>query len=458
MDSIQGSTQRPLTVVSKENERQICDELNSLHALLCEVEYWDRLWIWQELALARNVRLNHGSASMSIQKFQAYLRKCTGQQYNDVDNIDHSVKNAARLMRLKQIDHLGRLLNDLPGLSPTKRMIELLRLFAKARRTRASDPRDRVYGLLGICTAMFGADFMAVDYAQSTAEIYTSFAIRTIRLTQGLLIFNQAAPTFKSIDGLPSWVPDWSSSYDCYIESRRILRSQWYNACGKGLSKLKAPNWNRAAQSYPPYSSSIRVRDKNFKLTLTGLIHGTVDAVGVMCRSRERHTFEDSDMLSVLHAWYRMAHPKAAELTAFLRSCSHDAAIFALTMVRSARNESGTEHAAGWCRALLAFVLSENAKSITRSNEYSRLRDGVEASRFFTTGESSRIGLGPVDTLPGDQIAVLCSGKVPYILRKVDGDDLGVYTLVGECYVHEIMQGEALETTSGGGIKEITLV
>ena len=59
------------------------------------------------------------------------------------------------------------------------------------------------------------------------------------------------------------------------------------------------------------------------------------------------------------------------------------------------------------------------------------------------------IGLAPPQAIPGDVIAIFLGAPVPHILRKKDG----YHTLVGECYVHGVMSGEALAHLS----KEIAL-
>lgn len=52
------------------------------------------------------------------------------------------------------------------------------------------------------------------------------------------------------------------------------------------------------------------------------------------------------------------------------------------------------------------------------------------------------MGLGPAGTQPGDVICVFLGGAVPWVIRE-DGDD---DVLVGECYVHGIMDGEIIRT------------
>ena len=61
---------------------------------------------------------------------------------------------------------------------------------------------------------------------------------------------------------------------------------------------------------------------------------------------------------------------------------------------------------------------------------------------MFVT-ESGMIGTGLPGTMAGDVVCILFGGSVPYILRPTDIE--GQYLLIGECYVEELMEGEAME-------------
>jgi hypothetical protein len=64
-------------------------------------------------------------------------------------------------------------------------------------------------------------------------------------------------------------------------------------------------------------------------------------------------------------------------------------------------------------------------------------------TRLFTTDNvDALIGTGPEGLRVGDIVCVLYGGDVPFILHP---DGKGQYTLIGECYVCGIMQGEALD-------------
>lgn len=74
------------------------------------------------------------------------------------------------------------------------------------------------------------------------------------------------------------------------------------------------------------------------------------------------------------------------------------------------------------------------------------------------------IGLCPWVAKENDLIAILNGGKVPYLLRETrklgNSDGETKYTLVGECYVMGIMDGEFFKAqqASGRDLNEFILV
>ena len=60
----------------------------------------------------------------------------------------------------------------------------------------------------------------------------------------------------------------------------------------------------------------------------------------------------------------------------------------------------------------------------------------------FHTSLGGYMGIGPPCMRPGDSICVFLGGNVPWIARQ-EGPE---YILIGECYVHGIMDGELMQT------------
>jgi hypothetical protein len=74
--------------------------------------------------------------------------------------------------------------------------------------------------------------------------------------------------------------------------------------------------------------------------------------------------------------------------------------------------------------------------------------------KFFVT-RNGYLGLGPCDISPGDEVYLISGSKVPFVLRKVEhlenvspengSSSSAVFRIIGDAYVHGIMDGEALE-------------
>lgn len=88
--------------------------------------------------------------------------------------------------------------------------------------------------------------------------------------------------------------------------------------------------------------------------------------------------------------------------------------------------------------------------------------------RYLVSTEKGYIGWAPVQCRKGDVIAVLAGGKVPYVLRpeptaiplEEKGDERECYSILGDAYIHGIMDGEAVRECEkrGGDWEEIVLV
>ncbi|KLU82479.1 hypothetical protein MAPG_01551 [Magnaporthiopsis poae ATCC 64411] len=83
---------------------------------------------------------------------------------------------------------------------------------------------------------------------------------------------------------------------------------------------------------------------------------------------------------------------------------------------------------------------------------------GLVGCKMFLT-KKGYLGLGPASVWPGDSVFILPGARVPVILRRmVDGEgpvateNGSVYKLVGDSYIHGIMDGEAAATTSSAAV------
>src|SRR5437899_5056976 len=98
-----------------------------------------RAWVVQETALAPNALLVCGSRSVFWEDFGSLSRMCR-----------HALLSFSSSSQVSGIDHLEFLVG------PTREEVRrnatqaLLSLMARSRNTRASDPRDKVFALIGL--------------------------------------------------------------------------------------------------------------------------------------------------------------------------------------------------------------------------------------------------------------------------------------------------------------------
>ena len=110
---------------------------------------------------------------------------------------------------------LLRLGND----SQYRSLINLLRSF---RKCHSSDPRDKVYALVGLANDQGVHEMVPVDYAKSVEAVYLECAKFLVRNGDGMEMLLQAGIS-QTRDGngvklsMPSWVPNWSQEMYPYM-------------------------------------------------------------------------------------------------------------------------------------------------------------------------------------------------------------------------------------------------
>ena len=62
--------------------------------------------------------------------------------------------------------------------------------------------------------------------------------------------------------------------------------------------------------------------------------------------------------------------------------------------------------------------------------------------RTFISTSQGMVGLSPEESQTDDLVCIIIGNETPVVLRSC-GE--GVYTWVGECYIHGIMDGEYME-------------
>jgi hypothetical protein len=118
-------------------------------------------------------------------------------------------------------------------------------------------PEDKIYGMYG-CAKRLGLDWPTPDYTKSVAQIYTEATVACFRQDKDLEIMNLAMGPAVGGIGLPSWVPEFSGSYNTPSLSkppRLPVRSPGDKQCS-GASQC---GWN-----FIPDGRHLKVKGRRF--------------------------------------------------------------------------------------------------------------------------------------------------------------------------------------------------
>ena len=415
-----GSTQVPL--VMKKNDPKAFTDIAIL-------PWWRRLWVVQEVVLAETVTFHLGSKNVEFSSLfdglrwfqQAYQIQYTSMyecwRINEAEESESFISFYNALMSLDTRKTFERLSEDWK--------IFIVRL-GTLRGRIASEDKDKVYGLLGLCPSAL-RERMSPDYTSSCREVYQNFAFQVISASDSLELFGQTMPSQNLIPGLPSWVPDWTSKHNFTPVANRLQELGYlFNCCGHHALKV----------------SSI----EDGILCLHGVLFDAVVQTGTPFPASIPSVQE---LCQIYSEWQRVCDVDSPwkEQSRYVMGGSVGDA-FWRTMLNDAicpwigNNARRCEHD-DWQRYLQWLQEFNMCKASDPDIDLSRHTATVD--RRMIIGKKGYFGLAPKDTVPGDIIWIIAGGKVPNILRpSPNATRRDTFTLVGEgAYIHGIMDGQA---------------
>ncbi|QGI91949.1 hypothetical protein CEK26_005018 [Fusarium fujikuroi] len=229
-------------------------------------EYWRRLWVVQEVFNAKRIMVHSGSTRLEWKKYQSasvlFSQRRGELIFNNKDQLKRRLAASP-----DQFSYVQTLIYQGPASLPDLKFHmsdgeeALLQVLRTCRRKLASDPRDKLYGILGVLPASIRDEFRA-DYNLSVKDVYTEIVDFLLKTTEKLDIICEAIhfPVHTSTANLPTFVPDWS-----HIPQTSAMGFK-YNFSASGSSK-----------------AICRFRDERLnKLEISGLEIDVVQSKGVV--------------------------------------------------------------------------------------------------------------------------------------------------------------------------------
>lgn len=272
----------------------------------------------------------------------------------------------------------------------------LLWSLASFRHFESSNPRDKLYSLLGISKQTYG---LMPDYDKSVTEVYVSLVQEIIDQT-GILDILAMATISLSIKAeeeeklaLPSWTPDWRFPNPL----TELGSGQLYHASG-----------NRKAEA--------EFSDSGKQLSLFGIQADTIEKCGESRPNGDLPPFA---------AWKSLAGANSRDSTYSAggsRKAAYWRTVFADQMEFKrlpAEEPSLPLHFRGVSSERQDREIEASITYFTAPHCFGR--------NFFVT-KRGYFGLGAPSIEPGDLVCVIPGGAVPFVLHETEGG----YILQGE--------------------------
>ncbi len=340
--------------------------------------------------------------------------------------------------------------------SPMASVPPLLELLTTHKSKKSTDPKDKVYALVGISGSQ--KTFGPINYSLSEREIYSYTARHIITTTQRLDVICVKQHNKKNFE-LPSWVTDWTRP------------PQNAGATLVGLHHHE-PAFRAAGSSL----AAAQFSEDGYFLNTTGFIISKITAVGAAYRKRSPpadvvHTLE------VFHNWWDLFSSfeetnsiEAQAAFGRIISCGNwkfeSNQIYAekLESIFALSDEKLTES-----DVLRLNPISRSSTTTAISSSIGSLQDEevdgfvggedekakmstilsaglmMNRRRFFVS-EGNLMGLAMWYAEEGDILCILLGCRFPVVLRPEED----YYVLVGEAYVDGWMEGQGMVALQEG--------
>jgi hypothetical protein len=441
-------------------------ELLALRDLACR-QWFRRIWITQELALASKATMVCGHRSISWDTFIfgftttfIHGKSASGGWAKDENFIGALVQIREWVHRSEPVHY--------------RHPVTLLDLLHDCRIFEATDPRDKIYGLLGVAPADSEATSVQVDYRKRVEDVYEDLARLILSSSGNLDLLSVSQSNSQFGERLPSWVPDWSHRATSRLDL--VFPADQKETASGPIREFAA---SRGSTSTPTF------KDPHILIT-SGYFVDSITQLSEIIQPPTVDTLEKQllgqkldDMESVLEAEGLASMSRYFDVMMSIEDLalgSTDDSIYPTgesrtrafwrtlcTDISSNHLESAEQAFTSWRQAMKAPRVLKKYRIDKFRGMYEYLAavgysvtdtvydgDGLFLTlmrpAFYSRFAITRMGyfaLVPPKTKVGDQVGLFKGGKVPLTVRQEDNK----WRLVGESYVHGIMQGEAFDET-----------
>ena len=221
---------------------------------LLERSFWDRVWVIQEVAVASRISVWCGRYSVTWDRFNELFEVLSDNSHR-VTLVNQSSSGFSTLLRFRQE-------------SISRKPIHFLDALHRSNTSLSTDPRDKLYALLGL--TFDGRHFIPEpNYMSETTQIFTEFTTALIAGGEPLdfIYLRSAKRKVSFFNNLPSWVPDWANLGDIVAKRQLDFIMPWCSS------------WSKSTDGKVDFNND-EVKCSGSELTVRGVIIDTITALG----------------------------------------------------------------------------------------------------------------------------------------------------------------------------------
>jgi hypothetical protein len=396
--------------------------------------------IIQEITFAVKARLFCGREDIDWEYFVAAIDTLWS-----INASRRYFSNTSSLAAMRVIHTIHHMKTKKPYLS----ILESLNFFYASECEKA---QDRIIALLPVSNDE--ADYQHLLSGLSGTNdkniFYHRFAVFNLERTKSLDLLHCAGAFRPRGETRPcgvSWVPDWTSKPRFFS----FLKIKRFNAGDAGRMNVSfAIEEDETKPGYQKY------------LVVKGFIVDYIKDVQTRDIS-SRNTIQDVKSF-FLNDWARLADNRYDLATTLVADKAHSQTVstrFQLPMPngRSGGRANSQGEIDEWAGFRSLFESSDPWRQdllTTRQNQdpirlYNHILSYTMKGRRLFKTQSGRLGIGPEDCRVGDPVAIFNGSRTPFVLhpatRTASTDpDRFFCELIGDCYVHNVMDGSAMRT------------
>jgi hypothetical protein len=452
-------------------------------ALLLQRRWWERAWVFQELATARIAVCYCGKASIAWPLLSLTIQ-LLGTCKMRITLFPHQFRTSGALDRAWGMVQIRRWL-------ASRGSIDLLSLLYRNRYRICLDPRDKIYSIIGMTNERTRLK-LKPDYIKSVAEVFIMAVANDMEIHGDLEILNLIDHDTVQFT-YPSWVADWGRCigraprtwrFTKYVPESAPYKSAFFSPVtfSDDLQLLHADGFridvvevDNIQQTVQPFQRNTTTDYDNWTWNIDMMTSSLLKEGGIRSRKRIKGVSSSEDLrrsmegaiydvmiagqLITSSGWeaheVRYGDDQAQETTRPTDSETMPS--------QSSSQQAGGTASPSWNprhlgRAPQCLTLDREQFSASSDLDQDRNRPidwkimlshakSQTIGRTLVLSKNRYLGLAPKLSKPGDHIFILFGLSEPAILRpQADGS----YIFIGTAYVHGVMKGEALKDLEEG--------